>query len=74
MVLLGGVFFPTDRLPGALQTVSAALPLTHAIQLARPLVVGVAPAEPAFHVLVLLGYAAVAFYVALVLTRRRLLS
>jgi lipooligosaccharide transport system permease protein len=48
------------------------LPLTHAVQLARPLVVGVAPAEPAFHVLVLLGYAAVAFYVALVLTRRRL--
>lgn len=38
------------------------------------LVVGVAPAEPAFHVLVLLSYAAVAFYVALVLTRRRLLS
>lgn len=74
MVLLCGVFFPTDQLPGVLQAVSAVLPLTHAVQLARPLVVGVAPAAPAFHVLVLLGYAAVAFYVALVLTRRRLLS
>jgi lipooligosaccharide transport system permease protein len=74
MVLLCGVFFPTDQLPGVLQAVSAVLPLTHAVQLARPLVVGVAPAEPAFHVLVLLAYAAVAFYVALVLTRRRLLS
>ena len=74
MVLLGGVFFPTDQLPGALQAVSAVLPLTHAVRLARPLVVGVAPAEPAINVLVLLGYAAVAFYVALVLTRRRLLS
>jgi len=74
MVLLCGVFFPTDQLPGALQAVSAVLPLTHAVQLARPLVIGVAPAEPALHVSVLLGYAAIAFYVALVLTRRRLLS
>jgi len=40
----------------------------------RPLVVGVVPAERAFPVLVLLGYAAVAFHVALVLTRRRRLS
>ena len=73
MVLLCGVFFPTDQLPRALQAVSAVLPLTHAVQLARPLVVGVAPAEPVFHVLLLLGYAAVAFYIALVLTRRRVL-
>jgi lipooligosaccharide transport system permease protein len=74
MVLLCGVFFPTDQLPGVLQAVSAVLPLTHAVQLARPLVSGVAPADPWLHVLVLLAYAAAGFYVALVLTRRRLLS
>ena len=40
MVLLCGVFFPVTQLPPLLQHVSAALPLTHAIDLARPLVNG----------------------------------
>jgi poly-beta-hydroxyalkanoate depolymerase len=42
-------------------------------QKAQVLVCAVAPAEPAFHVLVLPGYASVAFHMALVLTRRHLL-
>jgi lipooligosaccharide transport system permease protein len=74
MVLLCGVFFPTAQLPAVLQNVAQVLPLTHAIELVRPLVVGRAPAEPLLHVLVLLAYAAAAFYLALVLTRRRLLK
>jgi hypothetical protein len=37
----------------------------------RPLVVGVVPAERAFPVLMLLGYAAVALHIALVFTRRQ---
>jgi lipooligosaccharide transport system permease protein len=74
MVLLCGVFFPAERLPTLLQAVSGVLPLTHAVQLARPLVMGAAPAQPLVHVLVLLAYAAAAFYAALVLTRRRVLS
>jgi lipooligosaccharide transport system permease protein len=74
MVLLCGVFFPAERLPPPLQAVSGVLPLTHAVQLARPLVMGVAPERPLAHVMVLLAYASVAFYAALVLTRRRLLS
>ena len=73
MVLLGGVFFPTDQLPPALQAVSSVLPLTHAVQISRPLVSGVAPTGALVHVLVLLGYAVTALYAALVLTRRRLL-
>jgi lipooligosaccharide transport system permease protein len=74
MVLLCGVFFPVDQLPAPIRAVSAVLPLTHAVQLSRPLVSGTVPAHILQHVFVLLAYAAVAFYVALVLSRRRLLA
>jgi len=72
MVLLCGVFFPVDQLPVLLQNISAALPLTHAIELARPLMSSAVPAQLAWHVTVLLGYALLGFYVSLVLFRRRL--
>ena len=74
MVLLCGVFFPVSQLPMVLQQVSAVLPLTHAIDLARPLVNGRPPDAAALHVAVLLAYALAGFYLALVLTRRRLLT
>lgn len=74
MAMLSGVFYPVDQLPGALQALAHALPLTHAIALARPLFLGTAPEAIALHVAVLAGYAAVAFYVAVVLFRRRLLK
>lgn len=74
MVLLCGVFFPVAQLPPVLQAVSSMLPLTHAIDLVRPLMLGVVPAYAVLHVLVLLAYGSVGFYIALGLTRRRLLS
>jgi lipooligosaccharide transport system permease protein len=74
MVLLCGVFFPVSQLPPFLQQVSALLPLSHAIELARPLVNGAVPDGVLRHVAVLAGYAVVAFYAALVLARRRLLT
>jgi len=74
MVLLCGVFFPVAQLPTLLQQVSAALPLTHAIDLVRPLVNDRVPQDVALHVAVLLGYAVGGFYAALVLIRRRLLK
>lgn len=74
MTLLCGVFFPVEQLPPALQTVSAFLPLFHAIALVRPLVSGVVPAAPALHVAVLVAYGLAGFFAALVLTRRRLLT
>lgn len=72
MVLLCGVFFPVDQLPPSLQATSSLLPLTHAIDLVRPLLSDVIPANPLGHIAVLLGYALVGFYVSLVLFRRRL--
>jgi lipooligosaccharide transport system permease protein len=74
MVLLCGVFYPVSQLPELLQQISSVLPLTHAIELVRPLVSGRVPAQAAVHVAVLALYAGAAFYVALVLTRRRLLK
>jgi lipooligosaccharide transport system permease protein len=74
MLLLCGVFFPVEQMPAALQGVAAFLPLKHAIDLARPLVAGIVPGSILLHVAVLLAYAFAAYYVALVLTRRRLLK
>lgn len=73
MMLVCGVFFPVAQLPDWLQAVSAALPLTHAVAIARPLLVGEVPGQVLLHVMVLAGYSLVAFHIALVLARRRLL-
>lgn len=73
MVLLGGVFYPPTALPDWLAAAAAVLPLTHAIELARPLVLGHWPAMPLVHGCVLLAYGVAGFSAALVLTRRRLL-
>ncbi len=73
MLLLSGVFFPVEQMPAALQAVANLLPLKHGIDLARPLLAGRLPDHIILHIGVLLAYAAVAYYVALALTRRRLL-
>ncbi len=74
MLLLSGVFFPVDQMPAALQGVAKTLPLSHAIDIARPLLLGRIPDNIPLHIAVLLAYAFAAYYVALVLTRRRLLK
>ena len=74
MSLLCGVFFPVEQLPAAFQAIAAVLPLTHAVAVARPLLLGHVPAGAALHVLVLLAYAAAGFYAATILFRRRLLK
>ena len=73
MMLVSGVFFPADQLPPVLHSIASWLPLSHAVELARPLLLGQVPANFLGHVLALLAIAGVAFYIALVLTRRRLL-
>ncbi len=40
MMLVSGVFYPIDTLPPAMQTAVQFLPLTHAIDLVRPLITG----------------------------------
>jgi lipooligosaccharide transport system permease protein len=72
MMLLCGVFFPVAQLPPFWQGVAQALPLTHAVNIARPLIIGHVPEGLMLHIAVLLGYMLIGFYVSLVLFRRRL--
>ncbi|MFP4155403.1 MAG: ABC transporter permease [Halothiobacillaceae bacterium] len=72
MFMLCGVFFPVETLPQALQAVVQWLPLTHAVELVRALVIGVAPPRPVLNLLVLVGYAFAGLYLAVVMVRRRL--
>ena len=74
MMMLSGVFFPVEQLPGAVQAVAVALPLYHGVEIVRPLLSGALPVHLLLHIAVLAGYAAAGFYLATVLTRRRLLN
>jgi lipooligosaccharide transport system permease protein len=74
MLLLSGVYFPVDQMPDGLQLVAGFLPLKHAIDLARPLMLGRLPDDVLLHLGVLVAYGIAAYYVALALTRRRLLK
>lgn len=71
-LLLSGVYFPVERLPEGLQIVAKAMPLAHAVELARALLTGRVPDSTPLDLAVILLYAAAGFYVALVLSRRRL--
>lgn len=74
MVLLCGVFYPVSQLPGFLQAVSSWLPLTHAIDLVRPLILGRLPAQAIAHLLALAAWGSTSYWIAVTLTRRRLLK
>jgi lipooligosaccharide transport system permease protein len=74
MMLFSGVFFPLDGLPTVLRWIGVVLPLTHALAIIRPLVIGEWPESPLAHLGVLLSYSAVAYSLATALARRRLLA
>ena len=71
MTFLSGVYFPVAQMPDWLQAVAGALPLTAAVDLVRPLVIGEWPADVARPMATLAAYAVGGYYLALVLTRRR---
>lgn len=72
MLLICGVFFPLTQMPPAIQTLAWALPLTHAVALARPLITGVPPDHVLLHLGVLAAYGAGALTIAACLLKRRL--
>lgn len=74
MMFLSGVFFPREQLPGPVRELSDWLPLTQAVELVRPLFMDQWPAHALQHLLVMAAYAALAFWLALALTRRRFRS
>jgi lipooligosaccharide transport system permease protein len=74
MLLFSGVFFPIDGMPPAVQQAASALPLTHAIEMVRPLMTGQAVEGVAIHLFVLVLYAVVALVLAGYLIERRLIK
>ena len=71
MTFLSGVYFPIEQMPAWLQAVARVLPLSAAVELVRPLVLGSLPEDLVRPLLILAAYAAGGYYLALVLTRRR---
>jgi lipooligosaccharide transport system permease protein len=71
MVFLSGVFFPREQLPGWLQAIAQWLPLGAAIDLVRPLFLGLMPAAPWRNLAVLLVFAVGSFWLAMGLMRKR---
>ena len=71
MTFLSGVYFPISQMPGWLQSVAQVLPLTAAVDIVRPLMIGQVPADIVRPLAVLAAYALGGYYLALVLTRRR---
>lgn len=71
MTFLSGVYFPIEQMPPWLQAIAQVLPLTAAVELVRPLIIGQTPAHIVQPVLVLVAYAVGGYYLALILTRRR---
>jgi lipooligosaccharide transport system permease protein len=74
MMLFCGVFFPLDGLPRGLRWAAALLPLTHAVEIIRPLMTGAWPSRTPLHVFVLLLCGALSYGTATTLVRRRLLA
>lgn len=74
MMMLSGVFFPVERLPAPIQALAQAMPLYHGVELVRPLLGGAIPGGALLHLSVLAAYALAGFYLATILTRRRLLQ
>lgn len=74
MIFISGVYYPTAQLPVWLQLISDMLPLSAAVHLVRPLILGEWPATPLVDLAILLIYCLAGFYAATILTRRRLLK
>jgi len=74
MWFLSGVFFPIKQMPWWLQAVAEVLPLTAAVNLVRPLILGRMPPDLFGDLAVLIAYIIAGLYLSMVLTRRRLLK
>ncbi|MEW5838720.1 MAG: ABC transporter permease [Pseudomonadota bacterium] len=74
MLLISGVFYPMESLPPALRPWLDLLPLPHAVELVRGIVLDVALSRTWANIFSLSAYAFGGFFVAAWLVRRRLLE
>jgi lipooligosaccharide transport system permease protein len=71
MIFLSGVYYPNQQLPNWLSQIASVLPLSTAVDLVRPLLLGQVPEHALEKLLILMIYCAGGFYVATILTRQR---
>ena len=76
IMLLSDVFFPISGMPPFIQWLAKLLPLYHAVAVVRPLMTGgsIAALSLLLHILVLLFYAIVPYFLAVFLVKRRLID
>lgn len=74
MFLLSGVFFPLQGLPEVVRLGIQFLPLTHAVELVRPLMTGAPLTQVPLHLTVMAAYTVLGYAVAVRLFRRRLIT
>jgi lipooligosaccharide transport system permease protein len=72
MMFVSGVFYPRNALPRVVQAVGDWLPLSHGVDLARAITLGLPARHPLLDVLVLAAHGALSVYIATILIRRRL--
>jgi lipooligosaccharide transport system permease protein len=74
MWFLSGVFFPIKQLPGWVQSFASWLPLSAAVDVIRALILGRMPDNALGDIAMMVAYIAIAFWCAVVATRKRLLK
>lgn len=71
MIFVSGVYFPIETLPPWLGAIASVLPLSAAVSLVRPLVLGGFPEQAAAPLLLICAWTAAALWIARTLTLRR---
>lgn len=74
MLMLSGVFFPLTEMPEIVAAIAQLLPLTHSLEIIRPLMVGQPIESLPLHLTVLSLYTLSALLIASKLVKRRLLA
>lgn len=74
MLFFSGVFFPLDKFPAWIQSLSQFMPLTHAVNIARAVYTGTTSPGLAFNFLVLFVVEVIAFAAGVKLMKRRLIK
>ena len=74
MLFFSGVFFPLDRFPAWMKTLSWFMPLTHAVKISRAVFSGTYDPELIFSFLIIFVLEAIAFFIGLKLMKRRLIK
>jgi lipooligosaccharide transport system permease protein len=74
MLFFSGVFFPLDRFPAWMKTLSEFMPLTHAVKISRAVFSGEFDSGLIWNFLVILVLEVIAFYIGIKFMKRRLIK